>query len=86
MTLSRRFWFSYVAVILVLSFSVAWTIFQVIQLHERADHAEEIVEDIAEELPLGEREWEFYIDDGLVLDCDEAIMEGRGVWVCYSDR
>lgn len=86
MTLSRRFWLGYIMVILLLSFGVAWSIYQILQLQERADQAQELVDNIAEEIPLGEREWEFYIDDSLVLECDEARLQGQGTWVCYSDQ
>ena len=81
----RWFWPSYVAVVLVLSFSVAWTIFQVIQLQDRADQAEEAVDVLSERAPRMPEAWTFRIDDQVVLHCQVA-GEHEGTWVCRTEQ
>ena len=77
----RWFWPSYFVAIVALSFGVAWSIFQVFELQERADRAETAVEFLTEREPRMPSAWTFRIEDGSILDCVRADDE-QPVYLC----
>ena len=60
---------AYWMVVIVLAFGVAWSLWQLIELHERADEAEQVVDMLSERPPRMPAEWTFDIDGGSLLHC-----------------
>lgn len=77
----RWFWPSYAFVIVALSFGVAFSIFQVFELRDRADRAEAAVEFLTDREPRMPAAWTFRIKDGSVLDCVRAADQ-EPVYLC----
>ena len=72
---------SYWMAVIVLAFAAAWSITQIIELHERADGAERTVEMLSERPPRMPAAWTFRIEDGSVLDCVRAA-DDEPVYLC----
>ena len=81
MTQRRWFWPAYVVAIVALSFAVAWSIFQIIKLQERADAAEQAVEVLTDRAPRVPDTLTFLIDNDLILHCFAAEELGNA-WLC----
>lgn len=78
---TRRWMAGYWLAVVVLAFGVAWSLYQVIELHDRADRAEEAVQVLTDRAPRMPQQWRFDIRDGSILDCER--IDAEPVYMCF---
>ena len=82
---SPRFWILYTVTVVALSAAVAWSIFGVMQLQDRADQAEDAVAILTDRAPRMPEAWSFRIDDDVVLRCTRSD-DDQPVYLCVREE